>query len=36
MLNPLPPGEYVLSFTGSFPAVGFTAAATYELVVAPR
>ena len=34
MLGPLPPGSHTVTFTGAFPAVGFTATATYTLVVA--
>ena len=36
MLTPLPPGTHKVTFTGSFPEVGFTASATYTIVVTGR
>lgn len=36
MLTPLPSGTHEVTFTGSFPEVGFTASATYTIVVTGR
>jgi hypothetical protein len=36
MLTPLPPGTHTVTFTGSFPEVGFTASATYTIVMTRR
>ena len=33
MLTPFPPGSYTITFSGSFPALDFTASATYTIVV---
>ena len=36
MLGPLPPGSYIVTFTGTFPMFPFTANATYTVVVTRR